>query len=244
VLLVILRLQRTPLPHGDAKAGWLSAALLFTYAAAFSFAYRHIDAGAGALVLFASAQLLMISYGLLKGERASPWGMLCAGAGLVAFLAPSSTAPPPGAAALMALAGCAWGGFSLLGRTAGAPVAATAASFLGSVPMALVLLLLQRDSLRLDWTGAGYALLSGSIASAIGYAVWYWVRVRMTRISAGAVQLSVPVLSAVFGILLLDETLTTRSAVSAAVVLGGIAWVTLTAKPPVTTADVVDVKKL
>jgi drug/metabolite transporter (DMT)-like permease len=233
-LLLLLSLQSQPIVPARAptraRTAWLSAALLFTYAAAFSFAYRRIDAGAGALVLFAAAQCTMISYGLAKGERASPWGMLCAGAGLVVFLAPSSTAPPPGAAGLMALAGCAWGGFSLLGRGAGAPVADTAAAFVRAVPMALVLLLVERAHLRLDWTGAGYALLSGSVASAIGYAVWYWVRARMTRISAGAVQLSVPLLSVGLGILLLGEAVSLRSAVSAAAVLGGVAWVTLTAR--------------
>jgi drug/metabolite transporter (DMT)-like permease len=230
-LLLILRLRGGGSVRVRARGGWLSATLLFTYAAAFSFAYRRIDAGAGALVLFAAAQCTMISYGLAQGERASPWGMLCAGAGLAVFLAPSGTAPPPSAAGLMALAGCAWGGFSLLGRGAGAPVADTAAAFIRAVPMALVLLLVQHTHLRLDWTGAGYALLSGSVASAIGYAVWYWVRARMTRISAGAVQLSVPLISAGFGVLLLGEAVTVRSAVSAAAVLGGIAWMTLTARP-------------
>jgi drug/metabolite transporter (DMT)-like permease len=235
-LLVILRLQGERLPgaHSGTRA-WPSAALLFLYAAAFSFAYRDIEAGAGALVLFAAAQLMMISYGMHKGERASPWGLLLAGAGLAAFLAPSASAPPPGAAALMALAGCAWGGFSLLGRGAGAPVANTAASFLWAVPLALLLLLVQLmgpGTVRLDAAGALYALLSGSLASAIGYAVWYWVRARMTRISAAAVQLSVPVLSTVLGMLLLGEALAPRRAVAGLVVLAGIAWVTLTAQAP------------
>lgn len=234
-LLLILRLQGQRLPRTHVGA-WPSAALLFLYAAAFSFAYRDIEAGAGALVLFASAQLLMISYGLHKGERASPWGLLLAGAGLAVFLAPSASAPPPGAAALMALAGCAWGGFSLLGRGAGAPVANTAASFLWAVPLALLLLssiqLMAPGSVHLDRAGAVYALLSGSLASAIGYAIWYWVRSRMTRISAAAVQLSVPVLSTVAGMLLLDEALTPRRAVAGLAVLAGIAWVTLTAQAP------------
>lgn len=229
-LLCIVRVQGVTLAF--TRTGWLSAALLFIYAAAFSFAYRDISTGAGALVLFSAAQLTMISYGLFKGERASAWGMLVACAGMVAFLAPSAGtgAPPLFAALLMAAAGFAWGAFSLLGKTGGAPIANTASSFICAVPFAAALLLAQGGHLHVDWTGAMWALLSGSVTSALGYAIWYWVRVRLTAISAGAVQLSVPVISAVLGVLLLGETLTLKSAVSAVAVLGGIAWVTFTAR--------------
>lgn len=203
-LLVILLLQRGKATH--TKTGWWSAILLFTYAAAFSFAYRDISTGAGALVLFASAQLLMILFGLHKGERTSVPGLL------------------------MALAGFAWGGFSLLGRSSDSPIANTAGSFLWAVPFALVLILIQREHLSVDRMGAAYALLSGSLASAIGYAIWYWVRVRMTAISAGAVQLLVPVLSAALGALILGEEISLKSSISALVVLLGVIWVALTTK--------------
>lgn len=231
-LLIILRAQGGRLAH--TRTSWriscLSAVLLFTYAAAFSFAYRKISTGAGALVLFAAAQLLMIGYGLLKGERASLPGLALALGGIVAFLMPSSSAPPLDAAALMAVAGFAWGGFSLLGRSAGPPVANTAGSFLWAVPLALVLAWLQRGQLVLDGRAAVYALVSGSVTSAIGYAIWYWVRSRMTAIGAGAVQLSVPVVSAVLGVLLLGETIALRSAIAALATLGGVAWVLWSAK--------------
>lgn len=227
-LAVIVRLQRTALP--PAKSAWASAALLFTYAAAFSFAYRDISTGAGALVLFASAQLLMISYGLYKGERTSLAGMLLACGGMVIFLAPSTSAPPAVAAALMAIAGAAWGGFSLLGKGANSPIGMTGASFLWTVPLALALSALQAGNRVMDWSGAIYALVSGSLTSAIGYAIWYWVRVRITAISAGAVQLCVPVLSALLGWIFLGERMAPRAMVSGLAVLGGIAWVTLTAR--------------
>lgn len=228
VLALILRLQGGQMVR--TRGGWASAALLFTYAAAFSVAYRGISTGAGALVLFASAQLTMISYGLYKGERASLWGMLLALGGLAAFLAPSASAPPLGAAAWMVLAGLAWGGFSLMGRTGGSPVSHTASSFVYAVPMAAVLLLAQAPQLQLDVPGVMYALVSGSVASGLGYVVWYWVRVRMTAISAGAVQLSVPVITAVLGVALLDERVSLQAAVCALITLGGIGWVTLTAQ--------------
>lgn len=229
-LLCIVRIQGAALAF--TPTGALSAALLFIYAAAFSFAYRDISTGAGALILFSAAQLTMISYGLCKGERASAWGMLIACSGMAVFLTPSTgmDAPPLFAAMLMAVAGFAWGGFSLLGKTGGAPIVNTAASFICTVPLAAVLLLVQGGQLRFDWTGAMWALLSGSVTSALGYAIWYWVRVRLTAISAGAVQLSVPVISALLGVLLLDETLTARAALCAVAVLGGIAWVTFTAR--------------
>lgn len=214
----------------NSRIGLLSAALLFIYAAAFSFAYRDISTGAGALVLFAAAQLLMISYGIYRGERTSLLGLLMALGGLAVFLAPGASAPPLGAAALMALAGFAWGGFSLLGKLGDSPISGTASSFLWAIPLALALLLIQRGSLTLDQTGVIYALLSGGLASGVGYAVWYWVRVRMAAISAGAVQLSVPVLSAVFGTLILDEGMTLRGSVSALIVLAGIALVILSAR--------------
>ncbi|MDQ2820379.1 MAG: DMT family transporter [Pseudomonadota bacterium] len=227
-LLCIVRVQGATLAF--TRTGWLSAALLFIYAAAFSFAYRDISTGAGALVLFSAAQLTMISYGLIKGERASAWGMLVACVGMAMFLAPSASTPPLFAAMLMAAAGFAWGVFSLLGRTGGVPMATTATSFVCAVPFAAVLLLVQANQLHFDATGALWALLSGCVTSALGYAIWYWVRVRLTAISAGAVQLSVPVISAVLGVFLLGETLTLRSALCGLTVLGGIAWVTLTAR--------------
>lgn len=231
-LLAILRFQRGKLAIG--RNAWWSAAMLFTYAAAFSFAYRDIGTGAGALVLFTAAQLVMIGYGLIKGERASIAGMLLALGGMAAFLLPSASAPPPGAALLMALAGAAWGGFSLLGRSAGPPVLNTAVSFLLAVPLALLLLLAARGAPVFDPPGAVYATVSGSITSALGYAIWYWVRSRLSAIGAGAVQLSVPVISAAMGLLFLGERMSAWSLVAGLATLAGVAWVMLSARkaPP------------
>jgi drug/metabolite transporter (DMT)-like permease len=218
-LRTLLRPSRTSL---------LSAFLLFAYAAAFSLAYRDISTGAGALILFAAAQLTMISAGLLRGERTSPLGLLLALGGLTAFLAPSASAPPPAAAALMAVAGLAWGGFSLLKEPGRTPLDNTTASFVLALPLCLPLLLLPGISLSADRSGILFALLSGSLTSAVGYAVWYQVRVRMSAIGAGAVQLSVPIISALLGVLLLGENITLYGALSALTVLGGIAVVILT----------------
>ncbi|WP_026437097.1 DMT family transporter [Acidovorax sp. JHL-9] len=211
---------------GVSSHGLLSATLLFVYAAAFSFAYRGMDTGAGALVLFASAQLLMIGFGYARGEKTNLWGVALALAGLIVFLSPSDAAPPLGDATLMVVAGLAWGGFSLVSRTDGSPVLGTANSFLLAAPLALTLLWLWRHELHYDPTGMLYAALSGGVTSALGYVVWYWVRVRMAAITAGTVQLSVPVLSAVLGVLVLGETLSAKSAVAAILVLLGVALTT------------------
>lgn len=146
------------------------------------------------------------------------------------FLAPGASSPPLGAAALMALAGFAWGAFSLSGRPGGNPLAGTALSFLLAVPLTLALMLFQYRSLRLDQTGVVYALVSGVLTSGIGYVIWYWVRVRLAAISASSVQLSVPVISAVMGVLVLGEQISVRGAVSALFVLGGIGVVLLTGR--------------
>lgn len=211
--------------------GTLSATLLFIYAAAFSFAYRGMDTGAGALVLFASAQLLMIYAGYARGEQTNLWGVVLALAGLIAFLAPSDTAPPLGYSALMLVAGLAWGSFSLIGRADGSPLLGTGNSFLLAVPLALVMLWVQRHELRFDTMGSVYATLSGAVTSALGYVVWYWVRVRMAAITAGTVQLSVPLLSAALGVLILDEALSVSSVMAAAVVLLGVALTTRATRP-------------
>lgn len=200
----------------------LSAALLFTYAAGFSFAYRGMDTGAGALVLFASAQLLMICYGYTHGEKTNLWGVALALGGLVMFLAPATDAQFSSEPLLMLLAGLAWGGFSLVGRAHGKPLDHTAMSFVLAVPLALALLWCQRGQLRVDTAGLLYAGVSGSITSAFGYVLWYWVRVRMAAITAGTMQLSVPLLSTALGVMLLGESISVRGALGAVVVVLGV----------------------
>ena len=66
MLAVVVRLRGGHRPGG----GWASAAALFAYAAAFSFAYVALSTGTGALLLFGAVQLTMIGYGFSRGERA------------------------------------------------------------------------------------------------------------------------------------------------------------------------------
>ncbi|MEM5429963.1 DMT family transporter [Cupriavidus oxalaticus] len=207
---------------------WVSALALFCYAAAFSFAYLRLGAGTGALLLFAAVQATMTGYGLAAGEslRMQQWiGLALALAGLVWLLLPGLATPPLFSSLLMILAGVAWGIYSLHGRRNADPVTTTAGNFLRAVPLALALAAVMQAQRSLDQAGLVYALLSGAVTSGLGYVVWYAVVPRLRAATAATVQLSVPIIAAAGGIVLLDETLTLRLAVSAVAVLGGISLV-------------------
>ena len=211
------------------KAGsWFSAAALFAYAAGFSFAYITLPAGTGALLLFGAVQATMIFWALRRGEQMDlrqRLGLALALAGLVALVFPGLSAPPLVGSILMIVAGIAWGVYSLRGKNAGHPAAATAGNFLRAVPMAAVLSLAFLPWARLDRAGIGYAIVSGAIASGVGYAIWYTALPSLRAASAASVQLIVPVLAALGGILFLGEQITLRFFLAAIAVLGGIGLV-------------------
>ncbi len=211
---------------------WISALALFAYAAGFSFAYRGLSAAAGALLLFGAVQATMIGYGLARGERLSlgQWlGLGLAIAGLIGLLLPGLARPPLLAAALMLAAGVAWGVYSLRGKGGGDPTRATAGNFLRAVPMAIALCalapLLSSTELTWDASGVAYAVASGALTSGIGYAIWYAALPALRAVTAASVQLSVPVLTAIGGVVLLDEALSLRLMLASVAILGGIAAV-------------------
>lgn len=228
--LLMLRRERCAIPDGD----WYGAAALFVYAAAFSFAYLHLDAGTGALLLFGAVQLSMIVWGLIRGERFGHWqivGLILALGGLVFLLLPGSSAPSWHAALLMLASGVAWGIYSLRGRGTVNPLNATAGNFMRAVPLGILLSLAGWNQLQWDIPGLIYALLSGALASGVGYAIWYSALPGLTAIQAASVQLSVPLLTALAGALLLGEALTDRLLIAGTAILCGIALVMLTRKP-------------
>jgi drug/metabolite transporter (DMT)-like permease len=211
---------------------WRLGAALFAYALGFSLAYTRITAGVGALLLFGAVQVTMIGRGILAGERPSAreWlGLGIALAGLVGLTLPGLAAPDPVGAAFMLAAGVAWGIYSLGARAGGQPLAANAASFACSVPLALVAqgvgFLTMPPELTATTTTAGIvlAVTSGAITSGLGYAVWYAAVRGLTAAQAAIVQLSVPPLAALGGVALLGEALGARLTLSGAAVLGGIA---------------------
>lgn len=220
-----LRRQSTRL-----EGTWAGALALLAYAMAFSFAYTHIPAGTGALLLFGAIQISMILYGLAIGERLSPLqcaGMALAVTGLVALMLPSADAPPVFYGFLMILSGVAWSVYSLLGRGAKNPAAATAGNFIRAAPVALALLLAQfvASHVRIDAAGAGYAVASGAVTSGLGYILWYAALKQLNVTRAATVQLSVPVLAALGGTLFLDEPLTALLVAASALVLAGVSLV-------------------
>ena len=227
-LWLIVRLRR------DAAAGagtWASAFWLFAYAAGFSFAYITLTAATGALLLFGAVQATMMTYALWKGERWRPVqvaGLAAAFAGLAGLLLPGASAPSPWGAALMLFAGFSWGIYSLRGRGAGDATRVTAGNFLRAVPFAVVVSLAMLAQASIDWMGIGYAIASGAIASGIGYAIWYTALPHLRAGTAATVQLSVPVIAALGGVLLLGEPITVRLIVCSTAILGGIAVVTAT----------------
>ena len=209
---------------------WPSAAVLFAYAAAFSFAYVDLSAGTGALLLFGAVQGTMILWGYHKGERLRAIqivGLVVASAGLVVLVFPGLSAPSLVGSILMLGAGLAWGVYSLRGKAARDAIAATAGNFLRAVPFAAAVSIISLRGEHVDLAGASYAVISGAITSGIGYVIWYSALPGLKAASAATVQLSVPVLAATGGILLLGEPITLRYALASVAVLGGIALVVI-----------------
>jgi drug/metabolite transporter (DMT)-like permease len=225
------RVSPRPLIAGAEAGNWPSALALFAYAAAFSFAYVMLSAGTGALLLFGAVQATMIFWGWHKGERLHAiqlFGLAVAVTGLVVLLFPGLSSPPLRGSILMLTAGAAWGIYSLRGKAEKNPAAATTGNFLRAVPLAAALSIAFFPWSRVDSLGFGSAVLSGAITSGLGYVIWYTVLPGLKAASAATVQLSVPVLAAAGGILLLGETLTPRFFLASIAVLGGIALVVMT----------------
>jgi drug/metabolite transporter (DMT)-like permease len=226
VLMAIVRLRSGP--TAAARSDWLAAAMLWVYVAGFSFAYLTLPAGSGALIPFGAVQLTMFAVGLRTGERftAVAWaGFVLAVGGLLYLVFPGLAAPPLMGTLLMAAAGIAWGVYSLRGRSAGEPVAATAGNFLRAAPLALLLSLVFASQFKVSTSGVLLAVASGAVTSGLGYVLWYAALPRLSALRAATVQLSVPPLAAIGGVWWLSEALSMRLVLSSAAILGGIALV-------------------
>ncbi len=223
-LILLLRHGMKGRPH----ANWRSVVALFAYMIFFSFAYLSLSAGTGALVLFGAVQLTMFIVALRSGEHFSllSWaGLAAAILGLVYLVSPGVSAPDPLGAAAMAIAGISWGFYSLLGRGAKDPLAATAGNFIYAVPLTIVVSLGFLNSFHATGRGFALAVASGAIASACGYVIWYAALPGLTATRAATVQLSVPIIAAIGGVLLISEQPTLRLLVASIATLGGVAIV-------------------
>jgi len=216
---------------------WRGGLCLTIYAVCFSYSYLAIPAGTGAIILFALVQITMLSWGLLRGERLSglQWfGFVLALTALVWLVSPSLEAPPLPAAAAMAVAGIAWGVYSLPGSGGGDPTAATAGNFVRAmlicVPILLVALpVAPEPPPPLD--GVALAVMSGAITSGLGYAIWYVALKDLTATRAGIAQLTVPAIAAIGGVLFLAEPITLRFSLATLAILSGVALAVLTRAP-------------
>lgn len=209
------------------KFNWiafLAPAMLFSYALFFSLSYVQIDTGTGALILFASVQLTMMSAAFLRGQtlsRQEKVGVALAVFGFVYLLLPGLHMPPLFSAVLMIISGVSWGIYSLLGQGATHPILSTSRNFVFTVPLVLILYLIY--SIELTPQGIMWAVLSGAVTSGLGYVLWYYVLKDLVTSTAAIVQLSVPALAAFGGVLFLDENIQIRLIIASILIFGGIA---------------------
>ena len=212
--------------------GWLGkgsavgAISLAVYAIGFSFAYLRIDAGLGALLLFGVVQITMFASALINRQESIStlrWlGTGMAFGGLVLLLLPGAAAPSLPFAALMIVSALGWGFYTLAGKQATDPLASTTANFLYAAPAGLIAWTLAPSTEILTPAGVSLALLSGIVTSGMGYALWYFILPQLRTTTAALAQLTVPVIAAVGGFLLLREDITLIFVVAAALVLAGV----------------------
>lgn len=215
------------------QSTWLGGLSLFAYAACFSFAYISLPTGTGALILFAMVQITMLSYALVKGSRFSvaQWfGFAMALVGLVYLFLPGLSAPPLLGATLMGIAGIAWGVYSILGKRVANPTQSTTENFIRASIITLLLSLIFINDISISLQGAVLAIASGALTSGIGYAIWYAVLPFLKAASSASLQLTVPVIATIGGMVWLGEEISIRLALASISILGGVAIVVLLPK--------------
>jgi drug/metabolite transporter (DMT)-like permease len=224
------------------SGSWASGAALGAYAIAFSFAYLALGAGVGAFIVFGSVQVTMVGWGVARGDlpSARQWlGMAIAMAGLAILTLPGMEAPPWRAALAMAVAGAGWGVYSLRGRGATRPIAATAGNFLRALPLVLLPSLALRAAAA-DTSASAYgialAIASGAVASGLAYACWYAALPGLTATRAAVLMLTVPVLTAIAAIVLLGEPPSARLLGGGVAIVVGLALTIARRRPPAVTA--------
>ncbi|WP_083568339.1 DMT family transporter [Arcobacter sp. LA11] len=209
------------------KKNWISSFMLFLYAIAFSYSYLNLDAGLGALILFAVVQLFIILVALLKKESLTlqkSIGIFIAFAGLTYLLFPEqSFSLSFYHVFLMIIAGLAWGAYTILGKGTTNALQHTADNFLKSLVFVSIFYLLFVSQTHISFNGIILAFISGGITSALGYAIWYHILPQIQIITSGIIQLIVPPIAIFLGVLLLNEELTFKLFISTDIILTGIA---------------------
>ena len=228
-LWIIFRLRNSIHSTNSAASGnWASALALFTYAAAFSYAYVNLTTGTGALLLFAAVQLTMMLYAFWTGERfdiQQNLGLIMAIAGIVWLLLPNVSAPHLTDALLMLTAGVAWAIYSLRGKKATDAISVTTGNFMLATVFTLGLSLTLITKVSMDAMGMLLAVTSGAITSGVGYVIWYAALQRLTISNAAVVQLSVPIIAAIGGAIFLNDVITPRLIIASIATLSGVGLV-------------------
>jgi len=222
-MLITVRGGSLPLFRRERLPGAIS---LTVYMIGFSLAYLTLDAGLGALILFGVVQITMFAHAALTGSaptRRQIIGALAAFAGLLIVLWPGGGAGTdmPGAV-LMVCAGVGWASYTIAGKRASDPLAATSANFVLCLPLMVILLV--GTGLNFGVVGIALGVLCGGLTSGLGYALWYTVLPRISGPTAAVVQLSVPVLALIAGAVFLGEALGPAILIATALVVGGIGW--------------------
>jgi drug/metabolite transporter (DMT)-like permease len=222
LLLVAIRARKSiSIKNGS----WLSAFFLFLYAVAFSYAYISLDTGVGALILFGSVQVTMIAVGLVRGQSLLlvEWlGLLVAFSGLFVLLLPGASAPSFTGFILMAISGIAWGFYTLAGKGSQTPLVDTANNFLRTLPFVVLLTVLAFDHVQISDQGIVLAIVSGTVTSGLGYAIWYSALRGLTVTQAAIIQLAVPIIAAIGGVIFSNEVITAKLLSASILVLGGV----------------------
>jgi drug/metabolite transporter (DMT)-like permease len=227
VLLVILKINCNK-NRLSVKGSWSASLMLFLYAVTFSFAYITLDTGTGAIILFGSIQITMILLSLISGNRLhiTEWvGASISFIGFVYLVSPGVTSPSVIGFSFMTIAGIAWSIYTLKGLYSVNPLMDTAYNFLRTIPFVIVLATLAIQNTHYSTKGILLAALSGGIASGIGYTIWYISLGGLSATQAAVVQLLVPVIAALGGVIFLSEEITFRLTLSAIMIIGGILMV-------------------
>jgi len=225
MLAIILSFNRPKDDQKLSKGSWSSALMLFIYATCFSFAYISLPTATGALILFGAVQITMIAMHMVAGNRLhlSEWlGLSLAFGGFIYLLLPGLSTPSLAGFLLMAAAGIAWGFYTIKGQQSVNPLRDTAFNFGRTLPFIIVLVILFLHQNHITTTGLILAILSGAIASGIGYTLWYMALDGLSASEAAVVQLLVPLLAAAGGIWFVSEAISLRLMLAGLMILGGM----------------------
>lgn len=230
VLIKLTKKQKIIEKNTQSTGSWLAASMLFIYAVTFSFGYISLDTGTGALILFGAVQITMILINVISGNKLhlSEWfGLTIAFTGFVYLIIPNLTTPSLDGFILMSISGVAWAFYTLIGRGSNNPLSDTTYNFMRTTPFILALLVFTLNNMQITPMGILLAILSGAIASGVGYFVWYIALTGLSVTQAAVVQLFVPIIAAMGGVIFTSELITLRLIESSTLVLGGILMVVL-----------------